>query len=160
MNATSPALQSRGLLSRRALLRAAGVTLALPFMESLAPRTLRAAAPGTPLRLVYWMIPNGVLYDRWIPKVVGKLDAANVPESLQPLAEANLLNDFNLLSGIDNLCGYPVGPGDHASGMAAMLTCVAAKKSVDAVELGISADQVAAAVLGPMTPRPSLELGM
>lgn len=160
MNATSSALQSRGFLSRRALLRGAGVTLALPFMESLAPRTLCAAAPGTPLRLVYWMIPNGVLYDRWIPKAVGKLDATNVPESLQPLAEANLLNDFNLLSGIDNLCGYPVGPGDHASGMAAMLTCVAAKKTVDAVELGISADQVAAAVLGPMTPRPSLELGM
>src|SRR6188472_3970807 len=122
MNPASPALQTRGFLSRRALLRGAGVTLALPFMESLAPRTLQAAPPGVPVRLVYWMIPNGVLYDRWIPKTVGKLDPASIPESLQPLADAQLLNDFNLLSGIDNLCGYPVGPGDHASGMSAMLT--------------------------------------
>ncbi len=160
MTTSNSTLQSRRFLSRRALLRGAGVTLALPFMESLAPRALRAALPGTPVRLVYWMIPNGVLYDRWIPKTVGKLDPAAMPESLQPLADANLLNDFNILSGIDNLCGYPVGPGDHASGMAAMLTCVAAKKTVDAVELGISADQVAAAALGGLTPRPSLELGM
>lgn len=160
MNSHSSALGSRAFLSRRALLRAAGVTLALPFLESLAPRTLQAAPPGTPVRLVYWMIPNGVLYDRWIPKTVGKLDPAAIPESLQPLATANLLADFNILSGIDNLCGYPVGPGDHASGMAAMLTCVAAKKSVDSLELGISADQVAAAALGGLTPRPSLELGM
>jgi hypothetical protein len=160
MTISSSALQSRRFLSRRALLRGAGVTLALPFMESLAPRTLRAALPGTPVRLVYWMIPNGVLYDRWIPKTVGKFDPAAMPESLQPLADANLLNDFNILSGIDNLCGYPVGPGDHASGMSAMLTCVAAKKTVDAVELGVSADQIAAAALGGLTPRPSLELGM
>jgi hypothetical protein len=160
MKSSSSAIQSRGFLSRRALLRAAGVTLALPFMESLAPRTLRAAPPGVPVRLVYWMIPNGVLYDRWIPKTVGKLDPANVPESLTPLADAQLLNDFNLLSGIDNLCGYPIGPGDHASGMSAMLTCVPAKKSVDTVELGISADQVAVGTLGSLTPRPSLELGM
>lgn len=160
MTNSSSAFRNRAFLSRRALLRGAGVTLALPFIESLAPRCLSAAPPGTPVRLVYWMIPNGVLYDRWIPKTAGKLDAAAMPESLQPLAEANLLNDFNILSGIDNLSGYPVGPGDHASGMAAMLTCVAAKKSVDAVELGISADQVAATALGGLTPRPSLELGM
>lgn len=160
MTMPNSALKSRRFLSRRALLRGAGVTLALPFLESLAPRPLQAALPGTPLRLVYWMIPNGVLYDRWIPKTIGKFDPTSMPESLQPLAEANLLNDFNILSGIDNLCGYPVGPGDHASGMAAMLTCVAAKKTVDAVELGISADQVAAAALGGLTPRPSLELGM
>jgi hypothetical protein len=152
-------LGNRGFLSRRSLLRGAGVTLVLPFLESLAPRAVQAA-PGAPVRLVYWMIPNGVLYDRWVPKTVGKFDAANMPESLQPLAQANLLSDFNILSGVDNLCGYPVGPGDHASGLAAMLTCVAAKKSVDSVELGISADQVAAASLGSLTPRPSLELGM
>src|SRR4051812_1706258 len=110
---TRSALEPRGFLSRRALLRGAGITLALPFLESLAPRTSRAAAPSSPVRLVYWMIPNGVLYDRWIPKAQGKLDPANVPESLLPLADAKLLGDFNLLSGIDNLCGYPVGQGDH-----------------------------------------------
>jgi hypothetical protein len=151
---------NRKFLSRRSLLRGAGVTLALPFMESLAPRSIAAATPGSPVRLMYWFIPNGILYDRWIPKAVGMLDPNAVPESLQPLAAADLLGDVNLLSGVDNLCGYPEQIGDHASGVAAMLTCVAAKKSVDNVENGISVDQVAAKTLGKLTPRPSLELGM
>lgn len=154
------AISSRGFLSRRALLRGAGVTLALPFLESLAPRGLRAAEPTSPVRLMYWFIPNGILYSKWIPKVVGALDPAAPPESLAPLATAGVLGDVNVLSGVDNLCGYPETVGDHASGMSAMLTCVAAKKVIEGVELGISVDQVAAATLGKATPRPSLELGM
>lgn len=146
-------------LSRRALLRGTGVALALPFLESVAPRGLRAA-PASPVRLLYWFIPNGILYDKWIPKAVGMLDAAAPPESLAPLAEAGVLADVNVLSGVDNLCGYPETVGDHASGASAMLTCVPAKKVIEGVELGISVDQVAAATLGKLTPRPSLELGM
>lgn len=154
------ALSSRSFLSRRGLLRGAGVTLALPFLESIAPRALRAAEPGVPVRLMYWFIPNGVLYDRWIPKTAGALDPNALPESLVPLATAGVLGDVNILSGVDNLCGYPEQIGDHASGVAAMLTCVPAKKTVEGVENGISVDQVAAATLGKLTPRPSLELGM
>jgi hypothetical protein len=152
--------QNRSFLSRRALLRGAGVTLALPFLESVAPRALRAAETAAPVRLMYWFIPNGVLYDRWIPKTVGMLDPNALPESLVPLATAGVVGDVNLLSGVDNLCGYPEQIGDHASGIAAMLTCVPAKKTVENVENGISVDQVAAQVLGKLTPRPSLELGM
>lgn len=156
----SNSVASRSFLSRRSLLRAAGVTLALPFMESLAPRALRAAEAAAPVRLMYWFIPNGVIYNRWIPKAAGALDPKATPESLVPLVDAGVLGDVNLLSGVDNLCGWPDTIGDHASGMASMLTCVPAKKSVDNVELGISADQLAAQTLGAHTPRPSLELGM
>jgi hypothetical protein len=157
---TRSAFQSRPFLSRRALLRGAGVTLALPFLESLAPRTLRAQATGTPVRLLYWFIPNGIIYDKWIPQAAGMLDAAALPESLVPLGTAGVVSDVNILSGVDNLCGYPETVGDHASGASAMLTCVPAKKVIEGVELGISVDQVAAATLGSFTPRPSLELGM
>lgn len=153
-------LANRPFLSRRALLRGAGVTLALPFMESLAPRALRAADPTAPVRLLYWFIPNGILYDKWIPKAAGLLDAAAPPESLAPLASAGVMGDVNILSGVDNLCGYPETVGDHASGASAMLTCVPAKKVIEGVELGVSVDQLAAATLGATTPRPSLELGM
>ncbi len=153
-------LKHRQFLSRRALLRGAGCTLALPFLESLAPRSLAAAAPSAPVRLMYWFIPNGIIYDKWIPKTVGALDVTAPPASLLPLATAGVLGDVSILSGVDNLCGYPETIGDHASGIAAMLTCVPAKKSVDNVENGISVDQVAAATLGKLTPRSSLELGM
>ncbi len=147
-------------LSRRTLLRGAGVCLALPLMDSLVPRELRAqASADQPVRLIYWHIPNGILRDLWDPDGA-MLDAANAPPSLAPLAQAGLFDDVNVLTGIDNLAGYPVGPGDHASGMAALLTCVAPKKSVSDYQLGVSVDQVAAATLGAFTPRPSLELGM
>ena len=154
------ALSSRGFLSRRALLRGAGVTLALPFLESVAPRGLCAAEPAAPVRLMYWFIPNGILYDKWIPKVVGALDPGAPPESLAPLVTAGVLGDVSILSGVDNLCAYPESVGDHATGASGMLTCAPAKKVIDGVELGISVDQVAAATLGLKTPRPSLELGM
>lgn len=152
-------MNHRGFLSRRSLLRGTGVCLALPFLESLAPRELGAASPGTPVRLIYWHIPNGVLRDRWDP-TGSVLDAATAPASLTPLAREGLFSDINVLTGVDNLAGYPIGPGDHASGMAALLTCAAARKSVDNYELATSVDQVAAATLGAFTPRPSLELGM
>ncbi len=152
-------VNKHGFLSRRSLLRGTGVCLALPFLESLAPRQLRAAPPDTPLRLIYWHIPNGVLRDRWDPTGT-VLDPAKSPASLVPLAEGGLFGDINVLTGVDNLAGYPIGPGDHASGMAALLTCAAARKSVDSYELAISVDQVAAKSLGMFTPRPSLELGM
>lgn len=154
------AIASRSFLSRRALLRGAGVTLALPFLESVAPRGLAAAEPQAPVRLMYWFIPNGILYDKWIPSVAGALDPATPPESLRSLATAGLFGDISILSGVDNLCGYPDTIGDHASGASALLTCVPAKKAIEGVELGISVDQVAAATLGKLTPRPSLELGM
>lgn len=156
----SSAVSSRPFLSRRALLRGAGVTLALPFLESLAPRSVLAQAPATPMRLLYWFIPNGVIYDRWIPKAAGMLDAATVPESIKPFADEGVLGDINILSGVDNLPGIPESVGDHASGLAAMMTCVKPKKVVTGVELGVSADQVAAATLGSFTARPSLEIGM
>lgn len=155
---SSPMYHS-GLLSRRSVLRGAGVCLALPFLESLAPRGVKAAPPAKPVRLIYWHIPNGVLHDHWDP-TGATLDPATPPASLAPLATEGLFGDVNVLSGVDNLAGVPSGPGDHASGMGALLTCVAPRKSVDDYLLGISADQVAAKTLGAFTPRPSLELGM
>lgn len=152
-------MNNSGFLSRRSVLRGAGVCLALPFLESLVPRGASAAPPGRPVRLIYWHIPNGILRDLWDP-TGAMLDAAKPPASLAPLATAGLFPDVNVLTGVDNLAGVPSGPGDHASGMGALLTCIAARKSVDNYELGISADQVAAKTLGAFTPRPSLELGM
>ena len=148
-----------GFLSRRSVLRGAGVCLALPFLESIAPRELGAAPPGAPVRLIYWHIPNGILRNLWDPSGTA-LDPATATPSLAPLAKAGLFPDVNVLTGVDNLAGVPNGPGDHASGMGALLTCVAPRKSVDNYELGISVDQVAAKTLGAFTPRPSLEVGM
>ena len=131
------------------------------MLESLLPRTAYAQLEASPKRLLYWFIPNGVIYKQWIPTTPGALSSTSLPPSLKPLVDAGVTGDVNILSGIDNLCGYPVGLGDHASGISAMLTCVPAKKAaLSDLGLGPSADQIAARTLGTLTARPSLELGM
>ena len=47
------------LLSRRNVLRGAGVALTLPWMESLLPRAARAQAAGLPKRYMPIYLPNG-----------------------------------------------------------------------------------------------------
>lgn len=148
--------------SRRFFLRGAGITLGLPLLESLMPAAAFAQATAQPKRLMYWFIPNGVIYSRWKP-APGALNPATLPECLKPLGDpkTDMTKDFSVLSGIDNLAGVPDRVGDHASGIAAALTCVPAKKAaLSDLGLGISADQVAANALGKLTTRPSLELGM
>jgi hypothetical protein len=152
----------RNRLDRRAVLRGAGVALALPWLDSIATPQARAASAASTVRLIYWFIPNGVIFDRWTPASPGPLDATQMPVCLQPIADAGMVGDFNVLSGLDNFAGLPISGGDHAAGMASLLTCSSAKKVADLsqIELAQSADQMAAAVLGKLTPRPSLELGM
>jgi len=153
----------RNLVNRRTILRgAAGVGFTLPWLEALAPKTAEAAAGATPVRLIYWFFPNGHIVDRWTPSVVGALDPASMPVCLQPLADAGVTADVNILSGLDNLAGNPEQGGDHACGTCGLLTCAAAKKAPDlsSISLAGSIDQIAARALGKFTPRPSLEMGM
>lgn len=149
------------MLGRRALLRGAGVCLALPFFESLRPRELRAADPEVAKRVLYWLIPNGVIEEDWRPGAAGALSAATLPRSLKPLAD--VVSHVNILSGLDNLPATPDGIGDHAPGLAGFLTCASANRDNADVRLGTSADQLAAQGLlarGVKTLRPSLELSM
>lgn len=53
------------LISRRNLLRGAGVCLALPWLESLSPRGARAGEPGIPKRFLLSTFPNGAPHHWW-----------------------------------------------------------------------------------------------
>jgi hypothetical protein len=153
----------RNRVDRRTILRgAAGVGLTLPWLESLNPRAAEAAVSLSPVRLIYWFFPNGYITDRWTPAVPGALDPTKMPICLQPLADAGVTADVNILSGLDNLAGNPEQGGDHACGTCSLLTCAAAKKVPDlsSISLAGSIDQIAARELGKFTPRPSLEMGI
>ena len=147
-----------GGISRRAILRGAGVALALPFFESLGFRRFVAPAQAapSPQRLLFYYVPNGIHMPAWTPKETG-LDFPLSP-ILQPLApwKTQLL----VLSGLTNLPGRPDGAGDHAGGTSAFLTCSKANKSDSDIRLGVSVDQLAAAKLGVGTRFPSLQLGL
>ena len=58
-------------LSRRALLRGMGATVALPFLDAMRP--LRAAsATNFPVRMGIIFMPNGVRQDCWTPTGEGR----------------------------------------------------------------------------------------
>ena len=70
-------------LSRRTLLRGAGVTLALPMLEIMLPRSV--SAQTTPKRFFGFFYPNGTDPSRWQP-ATGKLTAQTLSPCLQDLA--------------------------------------------------------------------------
>ena len=153
-------------LSRRQFLRGVGVSIALPTLPSLMPRSawadpLAKAAPGmattatgAPLRMAFLSIPNGVQQDHWFPGDDFELNESMLPlESLKP--------HFQVIGGLDHqhATAGRDGAGDHARASATFLTGVRARKTAGSdIHVGISVDQVAAQKLGHFTRFPSLEL--
>jgi hypothetical protein len=145
-------------VSRRLFLRGAAACVALPALESLAPRVARAAAPSTPpLRMAFVYLPNGVIMDKWTPAAAGP--GVALPPTLAPLSAFQ--TDFQILSGLDHLRaeGNGDGAGDHARANATFLTGCQARKTAGAdIRIGVSVDQIAAQAVGGRTRLPSLEL--
>lgn len=144
-------------LSRRALLRGAGATLGLPFLDAMTPALRAAQAP--PRRLVYVYVPNGIIMQHWTPAATGA--GFELPRLLAPLASYR--DRLTVVTGLAHKTGMDLNgdsTGPHARAAATYLTGVRPKKTAGAdIQLGISADQVAAARLGSATKYASLELG-
>lgn len=141
--------------SRRTFLRAAGATLALPFLESLAPRWARAGGVP-PKRFLAYYVPCGINMAKWRPAEAGA--AYTLSPTLAPLAP--LRSKVAVLSNLANRPAKPDGPGDHASGTAAFLTATHPFKTDGAnIMNGVSVDQVIAGALGQKTAFPSIQLG-
>lgn len=148
-------------LTRRTVLRGLGVSLALPWFESLAPRTLRAAssaAANPPQRMAFIFVPNGVHLSDWTPKLEGY--GYDLPAILQPLASVQ--DDVTVISGLTHDKGRANGdgPGDHARSASVFLTGAQPRKTDGSnIRSGVSVDQVAAQAAGHHTRFASLELG-
>ena len=71
---SAPYFARRRTLSRRAVLRGAAATIALPFLDimrplrSLAASTVTESTLQTPKRIAFMYIPNGVIGQHWFPK--------------------------------------------------------------------------------------------
>jgi len=148
-------------MGRRAFLRGAGAALALPYLDSLAPRVARAATTATkpPVRMAFLFTPNGVIPGAWSPKEFGAKYALS--PTLEPLAPVK--QELLVFSGLAQRNGTAMGdgPGDHARSAASFLTGEHPYKTAGAnIRAGISVDQFAASKIGHETPLPSLELGI
>jgi uncharacterized protein DUF1552 len=147
-------------LSRRALLRGVGATLALPWLESLARAAGRpalpfgAAPPAPPTRLAILYMPNGVLPSAWTPAGTGR--EFELSPTLAPLAPVK--SEVLVLSGLRNANSLD-GDGHYAK-TAPFLTGARIRRTGGRdLENGVSMDQLAAARQSGATPLASLELG-
>ncbi len=163
------AAQRHEALNRRQFLRGVGACVALPTLGSaLRPGARAAAAPlagdglgvtasGSPLRMAFVYIPNGVNQEHWWP--AGEGADFTLGQTMQPLAP--LQKSIQVLGGLDhkNATAGNDGAGDHARANATFLTGARARKTDSAdIQVGISVDQVAAQRLGHVTRFSSLEL--
>jgi hypothetical protein len=145
-------------LSRRTLLRGAGATLALPFLDAMVPALAAKPLQATP-RLGFIYIANGVIQNQWTPTTTGT--GWDLTPTLRPLA--GVRDQLNVVSGLAHLQAdtFGDGTGDHPRASAAWLTGVHAydrtQPGID-VRLATTADQIAARVIGKTSQLPSLEL--
>ncbi len=143
-------------MKRRTFLQGAGTAIALPFLEAMLPRRAAAQTADAPRRLIGYYVPCGIHMANWTPATEGT-DFA-LPRILAPLE--NVRDQVLVITGLANRPAYPDGPGDHASGTGAFLTCAHPFKTEGAdIRNGISVDQVAAEALAGDTLFKSLQLG-
>ena len=148
-------------VSRRAVMRGLGATMALPLLDAMVPAfspiRLSAASPARRLTTVY--VPNGIIMEQWTPSAEGA--DFDLPPTLAPLAPYR--DDLLVLTGLVHQTAYPLpgeGAGDHARAAACYLTGVHPKKTEGAdIRAGVSMDQIAAQHVGAQTQLASLELG-
>jgi Protein of unknown function (DUF1552) len=155
-------------LSRRAVLRGAGVALALPWLESLLPRAAQAQASRPPARFLPIYLPNGAP-DIWKPQTTGVGAAWTLSSMLEQLTP--LKSQVTVLSGLENgsvfnADGSPFVEPAHGTQPGAWLTCedaIAVAKRLGVQEAnGISVDQIMAThpAFAGTTPLASLQVGL
>ena len=140
-------------ISRRTLLRGAGASLALPWLEVM---NARSTASRSPIRMAVLYMPNGVREDMWTPAGTGPRGFTLSP-TLEPLAD--LKDELVIATNLWNQAAK--GGEGHYVKTSGFLTCTTVSKTlgVDINCHGISMDQVAAKATGERTPIASLEVG-
>lgn len=136
-------------LGRRAMLRTAGVGLALPWLEALAPsRRARAALPERPRRMVAIETTMGLLPEGFFPEGTGRQYVASpYLERLEPFRDR-----LTVCSGLS----HPDVDGGHAADVAFLTG--APHPAGGSFRNTVSLDQVAAESIGAATRIPSLAL--
>ena len=143
-------------LPRRAFLRGTGVVLGLPLLDAMTP--LSAVVKGSPKpvpRLGFFYVGNGMALPSWRVASDGPgFEFSPILKALEPHRK-----HVTVVSGLSNFPAVGGGLGVHARPCGAYLTGVRplASEAAD-FRAGVSADQIAARVLGKDTVFESLEL--
>ena len=139
-------------ISRRTVLRGAGVSIALPLLDAMIPAATalaQTAAKPTP-RMGFIYFPHGAIMKAWSPVETGtNYTPSPILKPLDPFR-----SHMTIVSGLRNKGGESSDP--HGIMAGTWLSCYGIKNRGD--DLGTTADQLAARHFGGDTPLPSLEL--
>ena len=136
-------------ISRRTVLRGAGVTIALPWLESM--NAWGATADAFPKRLAVLFMGNGVNEDHWDSQ--GSGPAMTLSTTLSPLEP--LKHKINVVHGLFHK--RATGNGIHPAQIGGLLSGSVIQKGAT-VRAGITIDQLLANRVGQDTALPSLVL--
>ncbi|HEX7898552.1 MAG TPA: DUF1552 domain-containing protein [Planctomycetota bacterium] len=140
----------RKALSRRTVLRGLGTSIALPFLDAMAPAMTPQAKPAR--RLAWTYVAMGADQSRWTPEGEGTL--GKLSPILEPLEAVR--ENLCVLTNTEIKNAYP---GTHATSNSSFLSCARAKHTESSdYRLATTVDQIAAGRMG--TRLPSLELAM
>ena len=149
-------------ISRRSMLRGAGVAIGLPLLDAMIPAAtaLAQTAAVPPPRFWGGFVPHGAAPGYWVPKTEGAL-GAELPfvwKHLEPFRD-----HLNILTGLHSTSAEPP-PGETGADhwvAAAFLCAEKPKKTAGAdVFAGQTIDQIIAAKYGQETLLPSMEISV
>ena len=143
-------------ISRRAVLKGVGATIALPLIDAMNPAaTAWAQTPvgSAPKRIAFIGFPHGAIMDKWSPAQTGtSYEMSPILQPLEPFRQ-----HLTIVSGLRNKPGET--PEPHAYIESTWLSCVKPwEHGVAGPDSGVTADQMAARHIGQDTRLPSLEL--
>ena len=147
-------------IARRAFLRGAGVTLALPLLDAMLPAAtaLAQTAAARVKRFVGVWHPHGAAPEYWSPLQEGRdFEFSFITKPLEPFRGRVVL-----ISGLDCTAAYstPEEPGgNHARG-AVFLSGVRPRRDAVSPYLGVTIDQLIAQKHGRDTLLASVQLGI
>jgi hypothetical protein len=149
-------------LSRRTVLRGAGVTLALPLLDAMIPAAtaLAQTAAASKMRMGFFYIPHGAIMgntshgpqmDRWTPSGSGaEFKLSPIMASLEPYKR--------YVTSFGNLQNQAMVGGVHSLAPATWLSGTRPDKGSASASMSTTLDQVVAKHIGPDTTLPSLEV--
>jgi Protein of unknown function (DUF1552) len=149
-------------LSRRAVLKGAGVTLALPLLDAMIPAaTALAQTAAVPkMRMGFFYIPHGAIMgntvhgpemDRWTPSGSGAdFKLSPILKSLEPLKR--------YVTSFGNLQNQAMVGGVHSLAPATWLSGMRPDRKSASASMSTTLDQVVAQHIGQNTTLPSLEV--
>jgi hypothetical protein len=138
-------------ITRRRVLAGAGVTMALPWLESL-PAFAESTAPASfPKRFAVLFMGNGVNEDHWSAE--GSGTTMNLGKTLAPLEP--LKHKINVIHGLFNKMS--TGQGIHPAQTGSLLSGATIQKGA-IIKAGITVDQMLANRVGQDTAQSSIVL--